>query len=172
MRHLSFLASECIESLEGTGSQRTPSFPATPEVAPEWQAIWLVLRALHDFALTCFDCCRPRDAFAGHRRALAFDVLAQVGTLVDLQDALEKARQALRKTQSVESRQAATLLEEYFQTRNLSPDDGTVSDLLSLAEIAASRSTVFHALNALVESGVISEFEALDRVDAWKSKRH
>lgn len=171
MGHLSFLAGRCIEHLEGAGFQRVPGFPATPEVAPEWQPTWLVLRALHDFALTCFDFCRPRDAFAGHRRGLAFDLLGQVGTLVDLPDVLVKARQALRRAQSVESRQAAAFLEEYFQARSLSPDDDTVSALLSLAEKAASRSTAFRALNTLVETGVISELQALDRMDDWKSKR-
>ena len=91
--------------------------------------------------------------------------------MVDLPDVLVKARQALRKAKSVESRQAAAFLQEYFQARNLSPDDDTVSELLSLAEATASRSTAFQALNALVETNTISEFEALDRMDNWKSKR-
>lgn len=45
MGHLSFLAGQCIERLEGAGFQRVPGFPPTPEVAPEWQATWFVLRA-------------------------------------------------------------------------------------------------------------------------------
>lgn len=43
-------------------------------------------------------------------------------------------------------------------------------ELLSLAERTDSRSTAFNALNALVETGTISEFEALDRMDDWKSR--
>ena len=171
MEYLIHVAGQCLDRLEAAGFQRVPGFPATNEVAPEWQATWLVLRALHDFALTCFDFSRPRDAFAGRRRGLAFDLLGRVGTLIDLPEVLVKARQALRKAQSVESRQAAAFLEQYFRARNLSPDDATVTDLLSLAEKATSRSIAVQALNALVETNTISEFEALDRMDDWKSKR-
>jgi hypothetical protein len=42
--------------------------------------------------------------------------------------------------------------------------------LLALAEQTDSRSTAFGALNALVETGKISEFQALDRLDDWKSR--
>ena len=140
MEHLIWVADQCLDRLEEAGFQRVPGFPATNEVAPEWQATWLALRALHDFALTCFDVARPRDAFAGRRRALAFQLLGRVGTWVDLPEVLVKAQQALRKAQSVESREAAAFLEQYCRARNLSPDDATVTDLLSLTESATSRS--------------------------------
>jgi hypothetical protein len=171
MERLITVAGLCLDRLEHAGFRRVARFPAADEVAREWQDTWLVLRAVHDFALACFDFTRPRDAFGGRRRALAFELLGPVGTLVDLPDVLVQARQAIRKAQSVEARQAAAFLQEYFQARDLSPDDDTVSDLLSLAEETASRSTAFQALNALVETHMISEFEALDRMDAWKSKR-
>jgi Fe2+ or Zn2+ uptake regulation protein len=45
-----------------------------------------------------------------------------------------------------------------------------IERLLGLAERATSRSTVFQALNALVETGVISELGALSRMDEWKDK--
>jgi hypothetical protein len=45
-----------------------------------------------------------------------------------------------------------------------------VGELLTLAETTDSRSTAFSALNALVETGTICEFEALDRLDDWKSR--
>jgi len=45
-----------------------------------------------------------------------------------------------------------------------------VGELLTLAEKTDSRSTAFSVLNALVETGVIGEFEALDRLDDWKSR--
>jgi Fe2+ or Zn2+ uptake regulation protein len=50
------------------------------------------------------------------------------------------------------------------------PDDDLIERLLVLAERATSRSTVFQALNALVETGVISELGALSRMDEWKDK--
>ncbi|MBU6400492.1 MAG: hypothetical protein KGS61_09255 [Verrucomicrobia bacterium] len=48
--------------------------------------------------------------------------------------------------------------------------DATIQELLALAQQTNSRSTAVGALNALVETGVISEFEALDRLDDWKGK--
>jgi hypothetical protein len=171
MEGLAYLAGQCRDRLEDGGFQRTSALPAEQELGPAWRSLWLVLRELHDFALGCFVFKRPRDSFGGRRRALAFDILSRVGTAVDLPEALGKARQALRQTQSVESRQAAAFLEEYFRERGQSPDEPVIDELLSLAERTNSRSTAAQALNALVETNTISEFEALDRMDDWKSRR-
>ena len=44
--------------------------------------------------------------------------------------------------------------------------------LLTVAETTDSRSTATGALNVLVETGEISDMEALDRLDDWKDKHH
>lgn len=80
------------------------------------------------------------------------------------------ARQALRKARSVEARQAAEFLKRYLAGRDQSPDDATTEALLALAERTDTRSTAFSALDALVETGTISEFEAMNRLDAWESR--
>jgi len=40
------------------------------------------------------------------------------------------------------------------------------------SETTDSRSTATGALNVLVETGEISDMEALDRLDDWKDKHH
>lgn len=170
MDHLQNLAWKCGGRLDDAKLKRLPDFSEINQVSAELQPALQVLQELHDFALTCFVFKRPRDSFGGRRRALAFDILAEVGLYVDLPEAVRLARQALRKTQSVEARQAAEFLQHYSAARGLQPDEATTQELLALAEGTDSRSTAFGALNALVETGTISEFEAWDRLDDWKSK--
>jgi hypothetical protein len=170
MANLRSLAWRCRGRLDDAKVARLPGFSGIIQAPPEMQPTFQVLHELRDFALTCFAFKRPRDSFGGRRRALAFDILAEVGLSVDLPEAVGLARQALRKAQSVEARQAAEFLQRYFAARDLSPDEATTEDLLALAERTDSRSTAVGALNALVETGTMSEFEALDRLDDWKSK--
>lgn len=171
MNCLTYVAELCQERVAERGDQQRPAFPAPHEIPPDLQSTREVVRVLHEFALACFEFKRLRDAFGGRRRALAFELLMPVGLLVDLRDAVAKALLALRKPQSVEARQAAEFLGDYFRERGESPDDATTEELLSLAEQTNSRSIAVGALNALVEANTISEEEALARMDDWKHKR-
>ncbi|MCP5515645.1 MAG: hypothetical protein H7A45_00125 [Verrucomicrobiales bacterium] len=170
MRSLESLAWRGRCRLEDAQFPRLPGLSAIAEAPPEMQPTLQVLRELHDFAMTCFAFTRPRDAFGGRRRAMAFDILAEVGQCIDLPEVVNLARQALRKPRSVEARQAAEFLHHYLAARDQAPDDATTKDLLGLASRTDTRSTAFSALNALVETRSISEFEALDRLDDWKSR--
>ncbi len=140
---------------------------AAPE---EFQPRLQVLRDLYDFALACFAYKRPRDNFGGKRRGLAYEILGHVGKMADLPEVVTMARQSLKKAQSVESRQAADFLKQYFTERDIRQDETVIAELLTLADRADSRSTVFGALDALVETGVIDEFEAMSRMSDWKNK--
>jgi Fe2+ or Zn2+ uptake regulation protein len=90
--------------------------------------------------------------------------------MADLPEVVTMARKSLKQANSVESRQAADFLKQYFTERDIPQDDTIIDELLSLAERTDSRSTVFSALDALVENGAICEFEAMSRMDDWKSK--
>jgi len=170
MGDLVHLAGQCSEVLEDAKCPRLTGFDTILAAPGELQPVLRVLKELHDFALACFQFKRPRDSFGGARRALAFGILGRVGWAVDLPEVVPMALRALRKTKSVESRQASEFLQEYFAERDLAPDDAMIEELLSLVESTNSRSTAYGALNALVETGAISEFEAMDRMDNWKSK--
>jgi len=81
------------------------------------------------------------------------------------------ARQALRRSQTV--RGAIIFLEDYFKAREgMEVPDDIHTSLLTVAETTDSRSTATGALNVLVETGEISDMEALDRLDDWKDKHH
>jgi len=131
MGHLQSLAWRCSGWLEDAHVARLPDFSGISRVPSELQPVFQVLRELHDFALTCFTFSRPRDSFGGRRRALAFDILAEIGLRVDLPEVVSLARRELRKAQSVEARQAANFLKRYFAARELSPDEATTEVLFS-----------------------------------------
>lgn len=170
MDSLPLVAGTCLQRLEEAGLTRVAGFPTSDRVPPGLEASFLVLQALYEFGMGCFGPSRARDSLAGHRRGAAFELLGQIGSVVDLPEAVELARAALRKSASPEARQAAAFVETYFAARDEPPDDDLIERLLGLAGRATSRSTVFHALNALVETGVISELEALSHMDEWKDK--
>lgn len=170
MESLSDLARHCGGSLDDAKCPRFSGFEMTAAAAGEFQPMLQVLRGLHDFALACFRFKRPRDSFSGTRRGLAFEILHGVGTVVDLPEVVSMARQALKKVNSVEGRQAADFLQRYFTGRGLVQDETMIQELLSMVEATDSRCSAFSALNALVETGAIGEFEALNRMDDWKDK--
>ena len=170
MECLSSLAWQCAGGLEDGECPRFAEFGMIGTAPEEFRPMLHALRGLHDFALGCFEFKRPRDSFGGTRRGLAFEILGHVGRMVDLPEGVAMARRSLKKAKSPEPAKAAEFLRQYFTGRSLSRDDAIVGELLSLAATTDSRSTAFSALDALVETGVISEFMAMDRLSDWKSK--
>ena len=170
MEQLVCLASLYCDSLCEAKASQLAGVQAAAAAPPGLQATFQAARDLHDFALACFLFKRPRDSFGGRRRMFAFQILSHISRLVDLPEVLQLARQALRKPQSIESRQASEFLVDYFAHRDMPFDDDLIEEHLSLVERTNSRTIAYGALNALVESGAISEFQALDRMDAWKDK--
>jgi hypothetical protein len=119
---LRYVASQGAERLARAKCPRLPGFEAADKIPVKLQPVLEVLRELHDFALASFQFKRPRDSFGGTRRGLAFGILRNVGRAVDLPEVVRMAREASTKTQSIEGRDAADFLEEYFLGRSLSPE--------------------------------------------------
>ena len=160
--------------LEEAGVPRIPDLAAADALVPHLRRSILIVGELRDYALECLRFnARPRDAFAGARRGQSFEILGIAGRLFDLPEALDMARRALPRSRSQTVRGAIIFLEEYFKAREAMevPDDIRTA-LLTVAETTDSRSTATGALNVLVETGEISDMEALDRLDDWKNKHH
>ena len=157
--------------LDEASCQRITTFDLIEGAPKEFQPRLQVLHDLHNFAWACFAFKRPRDNFGGKRRGLAYEILGHVGRMADLPEVVNMARQSLKKANSIESRQAADFLKQYFTERDFLMDDTIIDELLSLAATTDSRSTVIGALDALVETGAISEYEAMSRMDDWKSQQ-
>jgi hypothetical protein len=171
METLSSVARTTAGWLDESMCQRIPTFDLIEAASGEFQPRLQVLQDLHDFAWACFTFKRPRDSFGGKRRGLAYGILGHVSRMADLPEVVTMARQSLKKANSVESRQVADFLKQYFTARSILPDATIIAELMSLAATADSRSTVIGALDALVETGAISEWEAISQMDDWKSKQ-
>jgi len=89
---------------------------------------------------------------------------------VEVPEAVRIARSIVRSGDGKDFHGAIEFLLERFQDRDEAPDDDLVESLLGVAERTRSRSIAFGALNLLVETGAISEFQALDRMDEWKER--
>jgi hypothetical protein len=128
-------------------------------------------KEIYRYALECFSFFRKRDSFGGGRRALAFEIFSWAAPVFELPEAEALARQALVKKNSEEAELAAEFLASYCRCRGKPLERKDVVALEKIAEEAGSYSIAMSALNALVESGEMTEMEALFSIDDWKEKR-
>jgi hypothetical protein len=174
MDTLKGIAWTCCSVLGEAGVPRIPDLAAADALIPELRRSILIVAELRDYALECLRfIARPQDAFAGARRRQSFEILGIAGRLFDLPEALDMARQALRRSRSQTVRGAIIFLGDYFKAREgMEVPDDIHTALLTVAETTDSRSIATGALNVLVETGEISDIEALDRLDEWKDNHY
>jgi len=172
MEQLAQMAWECWRRLDDAGVRRLPRLDEPVAIAPAVEQAFLILRALCDFAIGCFQFRRPHDSFGGRRRGKAFGILARASRIFDLPEAIELARRTLKTGRGGDAPAAAEFLEQYYKARGQTPDDETVDALFKASERASSRGLAVGALSVLVETGVISELQALGRIDDWKDRHH
>ncbi len=68
---------------------------------------------------------------------------------------------------------ALVFLERYLVAREDEPVPKAIrAEILAVATKSTSREIAVTALNVLVETGDIDEFEALERLDRWKTKNY
>ena len=129
-----------------------------------------VLRELSRYATECLGFRRSRDSFGGRRRSIAFEILARASPHVEVPEAIQVARSIVQSGSGNDFHGAIQFLLERFQDRDEVPDDDLVEALLGVAERARTHSIAVGALNLLVETGAISDWEALSRIDEWKER--
>jgi hypothetical protein len=89
---------------------------------------------------------------------------------MEVLEAVRIARSIVRSGDGNDFHGAIQFLLERFQDHDEAPDDELVGALLAVAERTRSRSIAVGALNFLVETGAISDLEALDRIQAWDDR--
>jgi hypothetical protein len=160
----------CVGWLKESGLIPAPHGTVSLQASdPELQPLCDVVILLVEFARECFAYSRPHDNFGGKRRSLTFEILGTVGDIVELPDVVELARQTIKKGRT-DAQGATTFLEVYFRARKESPDADMETALLGFAKRTKSRGLAVGALNVLVETGAIHEWEACDRIDDWKTE--
>lgn len=172
MEQLVWLAFQCAQWLsgEGEGEREGELFaehaPQTSESDEEHVMDILVL--LVAFARECFVFKRPRDAFGGERRALAFELLGMASPVVDLSDVVPLARDTLKaKNAGRDASGALQFLESYYSHNDEAVSDAMEKEIKAFAKRADRRALAVGALNVLVETNCISDLEAMSRIGDW-----
>jgi len=112
----------------------------------------------------------PRDTFNNKRKGLAMDLIGRVAAYYDIPEAIELCMAAFQSNKLTLVLAAADLFENYSRGRDISLPPKMVELLDSIIRKTKDRSVAVTALNLEVEAGLISEFEALSRIDDWKER--
>lgn len=173
MGRLAYLANGvCGELCEAGFASRALS--ASPDEVPLAQrTAFVFLQELCRYAIDCLAFSRPRDSLAGRRRSCAFEILASSLGAIELPEAVFDDLKRILKSARGNSIYGALVFCEAFYA--LQPDGvpgGMEDALLRVVDKTDSRGIAAGALNVLVQTGNISEFEALDRIDDWKERNN
>jgi hypothetical protein len=171
MKRLDRVVRNCGSAFDAAGLDQFLVFPDCAGCPADLETPCTIIRDVCTYALNCFPYTRPRDQFAGLRRAGAFQILGSAGWVFDIPSAMPLALAALKRDRQLEARGAIGFLEEYFKAREGEPaPDEIEQNLLTFAERTDNRSNATGALNVLVEAGAISKLHALSVIDDWKER--
>lgn len=123
LRHLAYLAGQCVRRLEDAGLTRRPDPRVALALSPELEQTYEVVRLLCSFALETLRYVRSRDTFSGRRRAECFNMLRRIGYLLDLPEAVTLAEEAVARGGRGDAFAAREFLEHYFEVRNPGSDN-------------------------------------------------
>lgn len=114
---------------------------------------------------------RPRDTAAGARRAHAFGILGAAAGLFDVAAAMDQVLLALNRARRQEVCAALGFLDAYFMARE---DEVMPRDLrravLGVVSRTRDHNVAVTALDTLVTTGAMYEFEAMDRLEKWETR--
>lgn len=101
---------------------------------------------------------------------MAIDLIGKVALYYDIPEAVELFMAALKSHKKNLILAAAEFYEYYRRGRNISLTPEMVEQLDDIISKAKDRTVAVTALNLQVETGLISELEALSRIDDWKER--
>lgn len=131
---------------------------------------YLMALKLVSFSKEVFQLTIPRDAFNNKRKGLAMDLIRRVAAYYDIPEAIDLCMAAFQSNKKTLVLAAVEFYENYRRGRNISLPPEMVERLDDIIRKTKDRSVAVTALNLQVEAGLISEFEALSRIDDWKER--
>jgi hypothetical protein len=171
MKRLDHVIRNCGDAFDVAGLDQFLVYPECAGCPAGLETPCKIMCEICAYAFDCFSYTRPRDQFAGLRRAGAFEILGSAGWIFDIPSAMPLAFAALKRDRRLEARGAIGFLEEYFRAREDEPVTDEIEQcLLTFSERTDNRSNATGALNVLVEAGAISELHALSVIDDWKER--
>jgi hypothetical protein len=143
MEVLRYLARQCRDLTLGEYEVEVPRSPPIRLSEASRAQVLEVLREVCAFSHACFDFRRPRDAFAGRRRLLAFSILGAAAPVVVEPAWVDRAEAVVRSGRDAELRGALDFI----------------------AALVPREDNTFYG------DYVEDEADALDRIDEWREER-
>jgi len=157
---------------EGSDKKRITLDPALIEKSTSVQESQrhMIALKLVSFSMEVFQLQIHRDAFSNKRKGMAMDLIGRVAVYYDIPEAIELCMAALKSNKKTLVLAVAEFYENYRRGRNISLTPEMVERLDDIISKTKDRSVAVTALNLQVEAGLISELEALSRIDDWKER--
>jgi hypothetical protein len=172
MRSLASTASDVCSMIYDESIFPKPLTTNLEAVPPDRRAEFAYLQTLCFFAMDCFRFSRPSDSFAGERRRLAFELMANASAVIEPPDELfDCLKKALKRARDQEVIGAILFCETYYARKEGFPEE-MEQLLLGVVEKTKVRGIAGGALNVLIEANLIGEFGAMDRMDEWKVRNN
>ncbi len=127
--------------------------------------------SLIKFAQEIYTIKLDRDAFAGKRRGYAIEILQSVSDYFDTPEFMELCAKSIKNKSKNEFLAVTESLKLYYAERR---DELLNEDIISIVKKRVDKTKhrveLISGLTLLVDTGVISEFEALDKRDKWRER--
>ena len=111
-----------------------------------------------------------RDAFAGKRRGYSIQILESLSNYFEIPEFMELCSKSISSKSKNEFLDSIECLKDYCIERDEVPNIELISIIDKRIRKTKNRVEATSGLNLQVETGLISEFEALSRLDEWKEK--
>lgn len=129
-----------------------------------------IAESLINFAKDIFEIKLDRDAFAGKRRGYSIQILESLSNYFEIPEFMELISKSIRSKSKNEFLDCVECLKDYCVEREEVPSEDIIEIIDKRIEKTKNRVEATSGLNLQVEIGLISEFEALSRLDEWKEK--
>ncbi len=129
-----------------------------------------IAESLVGFAKEIYDIKIDRDAFAGKRRGFSLRILENLSDFFEVPELMELCLKSVKNKSKNEFLRSIDCLLGYYLERNETPSEEIIEIIDKRIEKTKHRGEAVSGLNLQVETGLISEFEALSRLDEWEEK--
>ena len=129
-----------------------------------------IANSLISFAKEIYEIKIDRDAFSGKRRSYALNLLGNVSCYFDTSCLMELCSRSMKSRSKCEFVSSVEVMKDYCILNNCNLDNKLLLLVNKRIKNTKRRIEAVCGLNFLIEIGVISEFEALSRIDEWKEK--
>lgn len=129
-----------------------------------------IANLLVTFAKEIYEIKLDRDAFSGKRKGYAVQILESISNYFDTPEFMELCSKSLKSKSKNEFLDSIESLKDYCLENDKIPTEELISIIDKRIEKTKYRTEATSGLNLQVEIGIISEFEALSRIDKWKEK--